>query len=282
MKSSIKRIYIEITSRCNLNCAFCTAGSRQGSDMDPVFFESILKQVREVTPYIYLHVQGEPLLHRDFSTIMDLCDNYEMQVQLVTNGTLLARYPDLLRHPSLRKISFSMQSIEYHSRDEIALLKEILSFCQQASAQKHPYCEIRFWRDDQLEQRRTENCLAYLQEYYDFRSSDRKNNYAIMDHVYVDFHNTFTWPSMSLPELSRKGRCLGGIRQLAVLCDGTAVPCCLDAEGNIPLGSLHDQTLAEILAGSRYQNLCQGFQNNELREELCRRCPYRQRFDQKI
>ena len=281
MKQSIRRIYIEITSRCNLNCSFCRTTERN-NDMDPAFFADVLKQAKQITPYIYLHVHGEPLLHPAFEEIMNMCDQENMQVQLVTNGTLLAKYPDLYRHSSLRKISFSLQSIEYHSADPISYLKDILSFCEAASKQERPYCEIRFWRDDQLQMERTGTCLSWLQEHYTFTKTERPDNYRIMDHVYVDAHNMFAWPSVGEPLNSIRGTCYGGIRQIAVLSDGTVVPCCLDSQGDIPLGSLQKQSLDEILSSKRYTDLCHGFENRELTEDLCRKCTYRNRFDQKI
>ena len=279
MKQTIRRVYIEITSRCNLHCSFCTAPFRLQEEMDVSFFREIITQVREITPYIYLHVQGEPLLHEHFDEIMTVCDDNGMQVQLVTNGTLLHRYA-LLQHPSLRKISFSLQSIEFHQRDPVAFLQEILQFAEQASERGRPYCEIRFWRDDQLHSPRTEMCIDWLKKNYPMVSGGRKDNYEIMKNVYVDFHNSFVWPSMDQPERSNKGTCLGGLTQIAVLCDGTAVPCCLDADGVIRLGSLHEMTLAEILSGERYCRLCEGFRNHRLEESLCRRCSFRERFSQ--
>ena len=281
MKQSIRRIYIEITSRCNLNCAFCRSTERN-NNMDPAFFAEVIEQAKQITPYIYLHVHGEPLLHPAFEEIMDLSDKENMQVQLVTNGTLLAKYPDLYKHKSLRKVSFSLQSIEYHNADPISYLEDILTFCQSASKQDKPYCEIRFWRDDQFQLKRTETCLSYLKENYAFEETERPDNYRIMDHVYVDLHNMFAWPSLDTPVNSDQGTCHGGIRQIAVLSDGTVVPCCLDSQGDIPLGSLHTQSLDEILASKRYLDLCRGFENHILTEELCRKCTYRKRFDQKI
>ena len=280
MKQTIRRVYIEITARCNLNCAFCTAQYRTGTDMDPAFFREIILQVRDITPYVYLHVQGEPLCHPRFDELMDICDECGMQVQLVTNGTLLRRWPGLIHHSSLRKISFSMQSIEYHTLDVNSFFQDILAFAETASLQGRPVTEIRFWRDDQFDQPRTEACISYLHEHYPLAPTSRKNSYELMKNVYVDFHNTFVWPSMDQPELSGKGTCLGGIRQIAVLSDGTVVPCCLDAEGAMALGSLHDQSLADILKTDRYIQLCDGFRSHILKESLSRRCTYRCRFDQ--
>lgn len=42
MKYRFKRIYIEITNRCNLSCSFCSRSRRQKEEMDPVTFEKII------------------------------------------------------------------------------------------------------------------------------------------------------------------------------------------------------------------------------------------------
>ena len=47
--------------------------------------------------------------------------------------------------------------------------------------------------------------------------------------------------------LRRVEFCHGLRRQLAVLCDGTVVPCCLDGEGELALGNLFRQELEDIL-----------------------------------
>ena len=65
---------------------------------------------------------------------------------------------------------------------------------------------------------------------------------------------------------------------LAVLCDGTAVPCCLDGEGRMALGNLFDQPVEEILASPRAAAIREGFSRRSPAEELCRRCGYAARF----
>ena len=64
-----------------------------------------LDQIKEFGNYIYLHVLGEPLLHPNFNEILKLLDDKGFNLQLVTNGILLNKYPDLLTHKSLRKLS---------------------------------------------------------------------------------------------------------------------------------------------------------------------------------
>ena len=102
----MKRIYLEITNACNLNCPFCSY-DKGHSFLTLEEIDNYLTQIKEFCDYIYLHILGEPLLHPDFNRILDLLDSKEMHLQLVTNGTLLSRYPDLLRHSCLRKLSIS-------------------------------------------------------------------------------------------------------------------------------------------------------------------------------
>jgi len=62
------------------------------------------------------------------------------------------------------------------------------------------------------------------------------------------------------------------------LCDGTVVPCCLDHDGDIPLGNIFSQELQEILDSPRAKALYDGFTARKMTEPLCRRCGYARRF----
>ena len=66
--------------------------------------------------------------------------------------------------------------------------------------------------------------------------------------------------------------------QAAVLVDGTVIPCCLDHEGDIPLGNLFDAPMEEILSSPRARSLYEGFSRGKPSEALCRRCGFAERF----
>ncbi|MCR4951858.1 MAG: SPASM domain-containing protein [Solobacterium sp.] len=274
----IKRIYIEITNLCNLRCSFCRKSRKPPRSLSLQEFEQIIRQVREYTDYIYLHVQGEPLLHPAFSRIMDLCDASGMQVQLVTNGSLLNRFPDLLSHCSLRKLSVSLQSLAFQNTDIDSYMDTVLALCSTASKQKRPFMELRFWRDDQSEEPVIRKAFARIEEHCEFQPAGRKNSLSIMPGVYVTYANSFDWPDPDEPEQSDSGYCLGGIEQLAVLSDGTVVPCCLDCDGVIAFGNILQEPLSSILSGERYRKFAEGIMNRKLTEHLCRSCTFRTRF----
>ena len=68
--------------------------------------------------------------------------------------------------------------------------------------------------------------------------------------------------------------CYGLRNQIGVLADGTVVPCCLDAEGEIALGNLFDSTLEEIVNSPRARAMYDGFTEHRAVEPLCRTCGY--------
>ena len=65
---------------------------------------------------------------------------------------------------------------------------------------------------------------------------------------------------------------------IGVLLDGTVVPCCLDGEGECPLGNRLREELADILARPLPEEMAQGFRERRITQQLCRRCGYRTRF----
>ncbi|MGM9940895.1 MAG: radical SAM/SPASM domain-containing protein [Bulleidia sp.] len=274
----MKRAYIEITNRCNLSCAFCKKHGRNYRDMSEAEFIRIVDQVKPYTDYLYFHVQGEPFLHPLLDRFLTIADEKQCHVQLVTNGSLIEKYPHLYTHPSLRKISFSLQSIEYQNMaDPMPFLHTILDFCTQAK-DHGTHCEIRFWRDDQTFMPKTETCLSYLKEHFDLTQTDRKNSIRLMDHVTLSYNNSFTWPDLDDALQSHRGTCRA-VDQIGILVDGTVVPCCLDCTGAIALGNVSVQDLSDILSTKRYQNMVQGFRNHTIVENLCLHCTYRLRFN---
>ena len=88
----------------------------------------------------------------------------------------------------------------------------------------------------------------------------------------------FDWPELEGPERTA-GFCLGLRDQVAVLVDGTVTPCCLDHEGDIPLGNLLAEELDGILASPRARAICDGFSQRRPSEALCRRCGFAERFN---
>lgn len=57
------RMYLEITTCCNLSCSFCPGTKRPAAFLSPENFHTLAAKLRPYGEHLYLHVMGEPLLH---------------------------------------------------------------------------------------------------------------------------------------------------------------------------------------------------------------------------
>ena len=66
-----KKVYIEITNNCNLNCDFCIKNQRKNKFMTKEEFNTILNKLEGITNYLYFHILGEPLLHPNITEFLE-------------------------------------------------------------------------------------------------------------------------------------------------------------------------------------------------------------------
>ena len=276
------RVYIEITNRCNLACDFCHGTKRPLGTMPPEDFRRIAEKLRGETSYLYLHVLGEPLLHPQLKELLAIAGELGFRVCLVTNGTLLhKRREELLAAKSLHKVSVSLHSFEGNggAGDLPAYLQQVWDVCLPLS-ERGVLCALRLWNEGTAP-RLNSAVEAFLSQRIgrDVESlpRDARGNRTLRPNLFLERAERFGWPDLNAPE-SGANFCHGFTRQLAVLWDGTVTPCCLDSEGDIPLGNLLSQPLEEILQGERAAAMAAGIAARKRTEELCRRCGYARRF----
>lgn len=291
---TFKKIYIEITSVCNLACHFCPPTERQARFIKPETFEQMLDKIDPHTNHIYLHVKGEPLLHPKIDLLLDAAHERGFKVNITTNGTLIAKNRHkLLGKPAVRQMNFSLHSFDGHagSTDRDGYLAEILSFiraAKQDEISRKILFSFRLWNlteDNMTNAARSRNreTLELLEREYglDYRIEEkveRGKGLKVAENVYLNQDHEFQWPSLTAPEDDGKGFCHALRSHAAILVDGTVVPCCLDGEGVIKLGNVLEQDFSDIVEGERANALVDGFSRREAVEELCRRCGYRTRF----
>lgn len=80
-------IQIEVTTKCNLTCFYCTGRHLPQKDMTLETFQQILHDTPSYQP-IHLQGEGEPLLHPKFSEFLRLARETKRQVTTTTNGTV--------------------------------------------------------------------------------------------------------------------------------------------------------------------------------------------------
>lgn len=273
-----KKIYVEITNICNLNCSFCSKDNRIKESISLTNMEELLKKINDYTDYVYLHVKGEPLLHPKLKKILDLCEKYHKKVNITTNATLIKEKEEILTHTAIRQINLSV-----HSENKKAnYLEEIFEVVDKLKDKNIVY---RFWtmEDNNLSKESTELVEKIVNHYQlspeIVENLKKENNIKINSHTYVNKANEFIWPDINNDYNKEFGYCYALKDQLAILVDGTIVPCCLDSNGVINLGNIYQNDLLQVINSSRYQKMRMGFCNRKVTEELCKHCSYKERFD---
>ena len=289
MKKRFHKIHIEISNICNLQCSFCPAVIRENKMMDLELFRSIVEQVAPLTEMVCFHLMGDPLVHPQLAQMIDICDQHEANIFLVTNGVLLRpeKY-DLMLHQRFQQINFSLHSFfdNFPEKDPTNYLERIFAFTERALLERPMlYLNFRLWNlNDPLgSQTPNTQMLDAICKRFDFTAPTqidvrKKKSINIKDRLYLHFDTEFTWPSIDLPVLGSSGTCYGLNSHFGILADGTVVPCCLDKEAAIPLGKVQENSIVDILASRRSQDIIKGFKQKQLVEGLCQRCQYIERF----
>ena len=279
------RIYVEIGNICNMNCSFCAGTKRAPRQMDKEEFETVCRKLKGHTENFFFHVMGEPLLHPQLDELLKIASTYGYKVSITTNGTLLKKAADVLisNRESIHRVSISLHAPEGNGRIEALdeYLDAALDFANKFSSVDKNVV-FRLWNLDTAE-KTGENSLnskilERLKKAYTGEWIKRYSGYRLAYRTFLEFDGIFTWPSESEAEAVENGRCHALSRQIAILTDGTVVPCCLDSDGLIPLGNIFREELSDILSGETAMKMKIGFASCKMVHPVCQKCTYARRF----
>lgn len=271
------RVYVEITNICNMHCSFCHGHHRAPMRMDMQTFSHIISELKGKTEYLYYHLMGEPLTHPLLPDFLSLARAEGFHSAITTNGTLLPEHGQALLAAGLYKVSVSLHSFEEGSKaDFFRYLDGVIQFAEIATA-ADVIVSLRLWNKG-CDNGRNAIILAYLQGKLTGDWKENTRGYRIRPKLHLEWGERFAWPDRSAAVQGTHFFCYGMRDHFGILCDGSVVPCCLDSEGDITLGNVLTQPLAEILSSPRAVAIHEGFSRRVAAEELCRRCAYAQRF----
>lgn len=268
-----KKIYVEITNCCNLDCSFCPKNVRAPRFMSVDEFRFICEKISDLTDYLYFHVMGEPLLHQKLEELFDVASKFGKKVNLTTNGVLIDSVAEkLFAAKCLRKISFSLHSFDANvqSISFKDYLSDIIRFVKKASKQGI-ICELRFWNRE-LNTPDDSEKIALIEETFGckFDGSNR-----ICDNVFWGFGERFEWQTGDKRDC---GFCYGLRDHFGILVDGTVVPCCLDNEGLLALGNIFCEDIHKILTSEKANVIYEGFSSHKAVFDKCKACGFIKRF----
>jgi radical SAM protein with 4Fe4S-binding SPASM domain len=316
----MENVYIEITDSCNLHCSFCpcgTAGDAGNAAMPRTFmptalFEKCIAGAQEIgAKNIFFHVLGEPTLHPGFAHYLKKLEQTPLRLTLTTNGTTIERTGrHILDCPAVRQVNFSTHAFAELPRETAERhLQNVLDFCRIAAVERPDlYVNLRLWNVGAAEATPWNSyMLDRIRETFGVEVTpghfcSRHKSFNISGRIYLHEDTRFEWPgsnkvtsassvtfetrdergsASSVTGTPVQGTCRALDTHVAILHDGRVVACCLDYSGQITLGNIQENSLAEILEAPLARELREGFAQNELRHPLCRACSYCKRFSRK-
>lgn len=271
------RVYVEITNQCNRNCSFCPGTSRQPGMMTMDAFGQVLQKLQGITQMLYFHLMGEPLTHPDLPEMIRAAKAEGFRSGITTNGTLLARRGKAMVEAGVYKVNISIHSFEQGAVEEYTrYIDECLDFADDAS-RNGVLVVLRLWNQGSDDGRNDETLLRMARRFpQPWKEGPRGTR--LQDRLYLEYGSRFRWPDLQEEDMGQQVFCYGLRDHFGILCDGTVVPCCLDHNGDIPLGSIFQQDIREILSSPRAKSMVEGFSCRRASEELCRKCGYARRF----
>lgn len=271
------RVYLELTNICNKNCSFCHGTKREPQMLSPDNFQKITDNLVGVTDYLYFHLMGEPLLHPDLEYFIKTATEKGFKVAITTNGTLLNSQKDMLLNSGVYKISISLHSFEKGDENEFCgYINSAVEFAKESS-DRGILTVFRLWNEG-CDGGRNTVILEMLKSSLQGEWKSGGKGYRIKNKLHLEFGERFAWPDKDLEDISDNVFCYGLKDHFGILVDGTVVPCCLDCEGNIPLGNVLREDINEILSSDRAADMRRGFMERKPTESLCRKCGYATRF----
>lgn len=259
----LKKIYLEITNGCNLNCEFCIKNNRKIEYMNIDNFKLILNKLKKHTDYLYFHVLGEPLLHPNINELIDIASK-SFNINITTNGYLINN----LKSNNIRQLNISLHS--FNDNYNIKLNDYLDNVFNKIDTLNNTYISLRLW----VKNKYNKAIISYINDRYNLNIEFNVKNYKINNHIFINNFHEFIWPDLNNNYYNEEGTCYALIDHIGILVDGTIIPCCLDSKAIINLGNIYKDNLDDILKNKRVDNMIKNFKNNKKCEELCKHCNF--------
>ena len=258
-----KKIYIEITNSCNLNCSFCIKNDRKLEFISINKFKLLLENLKPYTNYLYFHILGEPLLHPNINELIDIASK-DFNINITTNGYLINN----IKTNNIRQLNISLHSFnESNNKNIDEYLNDIFN---KIDTLKNTYISLRLW----VKNKNNDYIINYINKRYNLNIKGDIDNYKINNHIFINNFHEFIWPDLNNNYYKETGTCYALKDHIGILVDGTIVPCCLDTKGIINLGNIYEDDLNNIMDDRRVSKMLECFKNNKKCEELCKHCSF--------
>ncbi len=305
VKNTIFEMFVELINACNFRCDFCpqTTLQRKQRPMDFELATKIVKDLADMGHHhpLRCHLLGEPLLYPRFFDFVDMAHDHGQTILLATNGsrfqaqnvegifrTKLDRMVISLNTPE-EELYLAQRGTSMPYEEYMQGIRDMVSELVRRGAPPHTRINILYDRlkaDSEEEQTRVRGIandwISVVREVSGRDLPDAEevihlDNTATtlmelcegLELQWTIYHN---WGEGFPPE---EHFCAFPWKQLAILVDGKATACCVDAEGEMVLGDVTKQSVAEIWNGDEINRLREGFLESRAVTARCVRCDVR-------
>tara|TARA_Y100000589_G_scaffold136231_1_gene130355 strand:- start:49 stop:972 length:924 start_codon:yes stop_codon:yes gene_type:complete len=234
-------LFVEPTNHCNLKCTFCPQKDQKRSlgFLDVGLFRELTEEAAQIGVRKFnLFFLGESLMHKSLFEMIRLAKSNGIQTRLNTNASFLdnKRAEELLETGlDLLTVSFegvnkeiyerlrvkgnfertssnirNVIKLKHRKKSDTQISIEIIDLPETSPYMKDFTKTMQSYGPDEIVTKVYRNWIGYLKA---------QKNLALEDHYNVC---SYPWRSMAL------------------LWDGTFVPCCVDYDGRYPLGNAKD------------------------------------------
>ncbi len=250
--------------------------------MEFALFRKIVDELVELNPdyrenkVVWLHGFGESLLHPEF----DQCIEYAGMRGLYTGLSINPYMLDDMRSEKLIKSSPKIicLSLDGHDDDSFEKIRGVKNIYHISKNRL-----ISFLEKKKKYHSKSRITLSMIDFDMNSESVNSTRDYwqsleGIDEFLVKKF---ITWDGSCeeinaiAPEgdsASEKITCSFPFGSITILWNGNAVPCCFDYNGRYILGNMNTQTLADIWTGKLLADLRIQFIQNDVVNDLCRRC----------
>ncbi|WP_025449379.1 radical SAM/SPASM domain-containing protein [Helicobacter pylori] len=279
-KKPFKKIYIELSDICGLQCSFCPNPKNIRGVMPLELFEKVCKEAAPLTPIITFHVLGDPCKLKNLNHYLNAAKRFSLKVDLVTSGVYLRNFETLLQD-AIYQISISLDAgLDNHNKlNQHRYIQKILEFCRyKFEKNSEVFLNLRI-QDSTLDKH--QNLIKPFLESFECVSLENLKSQGrarLFKKSFLNIQKTFKWPDLNaknpLNQESKNPYCYGLIKQIAILSNGVVVPCCMDTQAHISLGNLNHTPLKDILKSQKAMAIKTHFLKGEALELLCKNCSY--------
>ena len=279
-------VWIEPTNHCNLRCVKCPHAvglKRPKGFMEPELYRRLIDEIADYAFTVSLQFGGESLIHKQLPELVAYAAKKGLRTVLHTNATLLTpeRSRELVRS-GLSLISFSIdgedaasyEAVDTGGKFDRALtgVREFIEARRELGS-RTPFTVVqRLSPEPDETQARTSALLDLGADYLKVAGFHGWAGAFSRD-------GQEQIPGRSAPaprhDPADYAPCHNIWYGISVFWDGRVAPCCMDMEGEYPVGDIREHSLREIWNNERMVRLREALvQGRHEEENLCRDCTY--------